>query len=396
LNRITLTEYRTRTFDRAQLSDEVGDAIYRRWGTKVEVDFPSPKTNNQWRITPGGWVGFLPVAPDVGLEIRPKVPIANLLRMFECAYDLQSVEFHDAIAGCETLEDFYSKLAAILSTRILHRSRRGFYRSYIATSEDLTAVRGRIDVRRHLSTPWTTSIPCDFEDHTADVVENQILTWTLSRIAHSASLNESARPRVRAAWRAVRNAATPKPFGARDCLDRLYNRLNDDYEPLHLLCRFFLEHTGPTITDGLAQSVPFVVNMARLFELFVAEWLRAHLRAFNPRYMIRWQDRATLGEHDQLQFSIDMVLHDRERSRDVAVIDAKYKVPDRVSNEDIAQVTLYAQLRDCRDAVLVYPAVPSRVLDATTPQHRIRTLWFALDDDLDVAGNALVESLLPR
>jgi 5-methylcytosine-specific restriction enzyme subunit McrC len=394
LKRLVLREYQRHVLPRDQLSYETGEAIFRRWGSKVDIEFPSPITANEWRITPSGWVGFLPVTPELGLDIRPKVPIANLLAMFEHAYGLRSLEFHKETAGCATLEDFYSKLAQILSTRVLHRARRGLYRGYIAASESLPAVRGRIDVRRHMSAPWSTGVPCDFEEHTADLVENQILAWTLSRIAHSASLAENVRPRVGAALRVVRGAATERPFRAKDCVDRLYNRLNEDYEQLHLLCRFFLEHTGPTLTDGEARTVPFVVNMARLFELFIAEWLRAHFREHDPRYIIRWQDRATLGDHDHLQFSIDMVLHDREQSRDVAVIDAKYKVPDRISNADIAQVALYAQLRDCRNAVLVYPAAPARPLDATTAQHRIQTLWFGLDGNLEVAGRQFAAMLL--
>ncbi|HEX6100671.1 MAG TPA: restriction endonuclease [Thermoanaerobaculia bacterium] len=394
MNRIELTEYAPRTFTRSQLSDEQGEAIYRLWGSKLDVEFPSPKTMNAWRITPHGWVGLLPVTRDLALDIRPKVPIANILRMFEYAYGLRSVEFHKEVAGCATLDGFYSKLAQILSTRILHRARRGLYRGYIPAAESLPAVRGRIDVRRHVSAPCTTSIPCDFEEHTTDVIENQILAWTLTRIAHSTSLAGSARPLVRNALRTVRNAATERTFRAADCVDRLYNRLNDDYQQLHLLCRFFLEHTGPTVSDGEAHTVPFVVNMARLFELFVAEWLRAYFRTHAPRYTIRWQDHASLGVHEHLRFSIDIVVHDRELDRNVAVVDAKYKVPDRVSTDDVAQVTLYAQLRDCRNAVLVYPAMPKRVLDATTPQqHRIRTLWFALEGDLDEAGRRFASEL---
>jgi 5-methylcytosine-specific restriction enzyme subunit McrC len=334
------------------------------------------------------------VTPDLGLEIRPKVPIANLLRMFEYAYGLRSVEFHEEIAGCATVDDFYSKLAEILSRRILHRARRGLYRGYVAAAESLPAVRGRIDVRRHSSAPWSAAVPCEFEEHTGDIIENQILVWTLSRIARSSALTDAVRPLVRTALRVVHGVASEQPVRARDCLHRLYNRLNDDYEQLHLLCRFFLEHTGPDLTDGEAQTIPFVVNMARLFELFLAEWLRAYLRRHAPRYALRWQDHATLGDRDQLRFSIDMVVHDREQARDVAVIDAKYKLPDDVSQADVAQVTLYAQLRDCRNAVLVYPSPPPKPFEAHTAHHRIRTLSFDLSGDLEAAGRSFASSLL--
>lgn len=391
MRRLELTEYRTCTFAREELSEATGEAIYRRWGGKVEIDFPSPKTDQQWRIKPTGWVGFLPVSKELGLDIRPKVPISNLLRMFEFAYGLRSIEFHEEVAGCTTIADFYSRLAALLSRRVLLRARRGLFRGYVGVSDDVAAIRGRVDIRSHVAAPWESRVPCHFEEHTPDLVENQILAWTLSRIIQNVSLADAARPVVRSAYRAVRAAATPRPFLARDCVDRLYNRLNTDYEPLHLLCRFFLEHTGPTMTDGEKSTVPFVVNVARLFELFVAEWLQAHLPS---RFVLRWQDRASLGTDDLLQFNIDMVLYDREEHRDIAVIDAKYKLPDHPSTEDVAQVTLYAQLRNCRDAILIYPSRPAKPVDATTSHHRIRTLWFGLEGDLETQGKTLCSMLL--
>jgi 5-methylcytosine-specific restriction enzyme subunit McrC len=394
VQRLELIEYQPRFLEREELSEADGEVIYRRWASRVEIDFPSPKTNHRWKLTSVGWAGYLPVTSELALEIQPKVSIQNLLRMFEHAYGLKSVEFHDATAGCATLADFYSKLAQILAQRVLLRVRRGLYRGYIPVDERLSAVRGRIDIRRHVSNPSNTRIDCHFEEHTADLVENQLLTWTLSRIVQNASLSEAARPLVRTAYRAMHQVTARQPFYASDCLGRLYNRLNDDYEQLHLLCRFFLEHTGPTITDGETKTVPFVVNMARLFELFVAEWLRAWLRQNAARYTLRYHDRTTLGENDLLKFDIDMVLYDSQTARAVAVIDAKYKVPDQPSSEDVAQITLYAQLRNCREAILVYPTPLTKMLDAVTAQHHLRSLFFDLDEDLDVAGERFAREVL--
>ncbi|MCX7038200.1 MAG: hypothetical protein NT005_03560 [Spirochaetes bacterium] len=43
------------------------------------------------------------------------------------------------------------------------------------------------------------------------------------------------------------------------------------------MCRFFLESSGPTHEPGGNLMLPFLVDMARLFELFVAEWLQQHI-----------------------------------------------------------------------------------------------------------------------
>ena len=57
----------------------------------------------------------------------------------------------------------------------------------------------------------------------------------------------------------------------------MYHRLNRDYEVLHALCRFFLENSGPAHSSGGHTFFPFLVDMAQLFERFVAGWLQKHL-----------------------------------------------------------------------------------------------------------------------
>ena len=54
------------------------------------------------------------------------------------------------------------------------------------------------------------------------------------------------------------------PVGADRCVGRTYNRLNADYEPMHALCRFFLENSGPAHARGDRSMLPFLVNMPRL------------------------------------------------------------------------------------------------------------------------------------
>ena len=77
-----------------------------------------------------------------------------------------------------------------------------------------------------------------------------------------------ALPLVRRTYRSVHAKARPYPFRANACVGRLYNRLNADYGTLHGLCRFFLDHSGPTHEAGDRTMLPFLVNMASLYEKF--------------------------------------------------------------------------------------------------------------------------------
>ena len=60
-------------------------------------------------------------------------------------------------------------------------------------------------------------------------------------------------------------------------LDRIQlDRLNRDYEPVLNLCRLLLESSTLNLQTGRVAQFAFVFDMNRLFEEFVAEFLRRH------------------------------------------------------------------------------------------------------------------------
>jgi 5-methylcytosine-specific restriction enzyme subunit McrC len=59
------------------------------------VEFPSPKTDHRWELTAQGWVGYIPLSPELGLSLQPKVSLEGLFRMLEYAYRLESFHFLD-------------------------------------------------------------------------------------------------------------------------------------------------------------------------------------------------------------------------------------------------------------------------------------------------------------
>jgi 5-methylcytosine-specific restriction enzyme subunit McrC len=86
-----------------------------------------------------------------------------------------------------------------------------------------------------------------YQEHTADIDDNQILAWTLWVIGRSGLCRpDRALLIVRHAFRQLQGAITLVPITAAMCVDRRYHRLNSDYAPLHALCRFSLAHSGPT------------------------------------------------------------------------------------------------------------------------------------------------------
>ncbi|MDF0591306.1 McrC family protein [Candidatus Methanocrinis natronophilus] len=390
IRRIELKEYETRRFPKGEISEELGMMIWQNYASQISIDEPSFKNGDQWCLTPNGWAGHIPLTPEFEISLLPKVDIKNLFGMLEYAYwvNSKSLKFLDGLTDCDSLEDFYETLAKFLALRVLDRGRKGFFRSYQPRKDRIPYVRGRFDVRKSCQKPWVVKPECSYEEHTSDVEDNQILAWTLRRILQSGACTERSLSQVRRAYQSLQGLATPIPFDPQDCISRFYNRLNEDYQPMHALCRFFLEQSGPSHRIGDRTMIPFMVDMARLYELFVAEWLKANIP---PDYLVRPHEEVVICRGGRVRFNIDLVVYDRDSQKALFVLDTKYKAPDHPGNSDISQVVTYATTKDCDEAVLIYPKLLN--MDIRIGKIRVRSLAFSLDCDLEEAGRIFLEDL---
>ncbi|WP_293144166.1 MULTISPECIES: restriction endonuclease [unclassified Microcoleus] len=386
---IELTEYQLATFQRNLIPELVGEKILQNYDKEIDIEFPNPKTKYQWHLKSKGRVGNIPITPEFHIAIRPKVPINNIFGMLDYAYEL-NINFPKGQIECESLEQVYERLANILAHKILERCRKGLYRDYLPKTEKLSYIRGRIDVREAVQKPWEVKLKCHYNEQTGDIEDNQILAWTLFIIGRSGLCSESVSSRVRKAFHALQGFVTLTSFKPEACLDRTYHRLNQDYQILHALCRFFLENTGPSHETGDRQMLPFLIDMAKLYEQFVAQWLTAN----TPKgFFVKQQHLVT---HDQNYFDrIDLLLCDIATGTVQYVLDTKYKAPDRVDSGDRHQIVAYANAVKCNNAILIYPQDLKQPLDIKNGYLRVRSLNFSLNDDLNEAGKIFLTSLLP-
>lgn len=385
---IEITEYENQSFILDEIPYSAGVELYEKYKTQVDIEFPTYTTRNRWKLKAKGWVGYIPVTPELHLKINPKVPIQNLFGMLEYAYNLKGFRFLKGLMDCESLENFYNNLAHILADKILERCRKGLYRTYLPKTQQLSYVRGRLDVQQIIQKPWNVKLKCNYEEHTADVKENQILAWTLYIIGRSSLCSERVSLTIRKAYHALQGLVTLQPCSAEDCIARQYNHLNEDYELLHNFCRFFLENSSPSYEIGNYKTLPFIVDMGHLYEFFVAEWLKKN----TPQgYFFQQQYTTEISQNRQL--IIDLLLCDASTGKAIAVLDTKYKALEQAVNTDIHQMISYANTTKCSQAFLIYPKDLTQPLDIKSDRIRVRSLTFSLDDNLDRAGQTFLKNL---
>lgn len=390
-----LTEYQTVRLPEGALPSRMGEILWRtldQAGKKLLVTFPSPKTDGMWQLTAQGWVGQIEFPHQLTLRISPKVPMARIFNLWEEAYDIRLAELGDGVTAVATVPQFFSVLAQILAQRVIRRGRQGFQKAYLRQTNRLPFVRGKlIPQKTSLATP-TIQLTCQYESQTTDIEDNQIVAYTLRQIARSGQCSPAAQTAVRQAYHLLQPLVTIRPFQPNNCQNRSYRRLNQDYATLHALCRFFLEHTGPRLATGDHQLMPFLLNMAQLYEQSLANWLKANLQL---PYQIKAQESTTLGPNDELRFQIDLTLYG-ENGRPLAVLDTKYKTPEKPSQADISQVITYAKAKGCHHALLIYPQPLPQPVHVMVGDVQLHTVTFGLKDSLSIEGQHFLQQLKSR
>jgi 5-methylcytosine-specific restriction enzyme subunit McrC len=376
------------------LTAEERDDLRRKYGKQLEIR-PTDESGC-YEIRSRGFVGHLPVSKSFTVSVAPKLPVSNIFGMLEYAYDLKSFELFKGQIAVETLNDLYEGLASILAKRVLDRARKGLYCSYVEETAKLQFVRGRIRIAETLQSLILGSIAlcCEYEDHTADLDENRILLWTLFSLRKLYFVNSELHKQVKRAYQALAGSITLEQKDAADCFGRQYHRLNDDYQPMHMLCGVFLEHLGPGLLAGEGRFLPFMLSMPKLFERFVARWLSSRLTEeirVAESHPVRVDLSYKTGEAGAKTFKMDIVLRDKADNA-LAVIDTKYKSDEKPDDDDIHQVVSYAHLMSTQNAILVYPSAKTKPMSFLMNDILVKVMTFDISRQ-DLGGNAFLNEL---
>lgn len=361
--------------------------LHHRHHRLIQVDFPNPLHPAHYLLRARGWAGQFS-SGGLHIVLKPKIPLANLFGMMETAYRFEGLQLSPGEDRSQSLEEVFGRLAALLARGIQARVRQGLYREYCDYQDDLRCLRGRLlfpPARR------PGALRCAYHEHSAQVPDNQILAWTLHRLRLLCFSDPEVQGLVRRVHRLMVALVTPHPVRPEACVARSYHRLNQDYRPLHGLCRFFLEHSGPLLGAGEHSFMPFAVHLPTLFEHYVASWLQDHL----PQALyLEVQHRAPLEGSQGLAFRVDLVLRTQRRGQVVAILDTKYKGDCEPAAEDVQQVVAYAVRLGANQAFLVYPSGRTRTRRIRVGGVLVQTLAFALEGNLENSGQAVLGGVL--
>lgn len=353
-------------------------------------------TEGRWRVTDVNKVGVAAIS-DVVLHVEPKTPLENIVYMASLGGHQLGLDNEIAQGASRALP---TAIASAFLFEVQRATRRGLVKGYRTVEESATVVRGRWDIARQLAARPGIPLPVEieFDDFTEDIVENQILASAL-RVVRGIDFSTQSIAAVLNRLQVIFADVTSLPRGVQ-LAERPLTRLTEHYAVALRLARVILESVSWTHRAGARVGGTFLVDMAAIFESYVAHRLRTELAAGNLHLTV--QDRRWWLDADHaVALRPDLVIS--SATDVVTVADTKYKVlgggAGAAPNPDVYQAVAYALALGVPEAHLIYVSGDVVARELKIPSVGVRILLHAVSlagtpEEVDASVATLAHSLV--
>lgn len=253
--------------------------------------------------------------------------IKNIYYMLTYAFKVLKQSNYEEVAS-EEFDMIQDLFAAILSKGVAQQLKQGLHREYINKIENLSVIKGKIDIPETLRNRVRRSqkVSCAFDELSENNILNQILKTTLLFLVRDDHVKEDRKRAIKKILLFFDGIDILEP--TRIKWNRLYyHRNNKNYEMLMNICYFVLDGMLQTTEKGDYKLMAFSdENMARLYEKFILEYYRQHHSYFSEvkAAQVKW-DLIDENVESTMRFlpvmQTDIFLRLNEK---VLIIDAKY------------------------------------------------------------------------
>lgn len=353
-----------------------------------------------------GYVGVLRTRDGTQIEVLPKIgkhdpdpaesreaeSRAILLRMLRALrgfrwYETAAADL--AQARMPLFEVFIQQF--LLATREVVR--RGLRSDYVSRQDNLFALRGQLQVGRHLAINLVRPdrFFTQFDEFSPDRSENRLIHTALIRV-----IRQSRSPANQRLGRELSFVFAEIPESTdieADFRRKRIDRGMHHYEPALAWAELILRGYSPLTGAGTAEAPSLMFPMAEVFETYVAQKLTRQLpQGFTLTRQARKHYLVTHRQAKWMQLKPDLLITDtRQGGSTRMLLDTKWKLLNQhnadsqkkygISQGDFYQLYTYGRfyLPDGGDLVLIYPQTPLfqaplEPFDFNDPKARLR-VW---------------------
>ena len=254
---------------------------------------------------------------------KKSIFIKNIYYMLAYAFRELTEGVYENIAK-EDFDNIQNLFAAVLVKGISKQLKQGLYREYISFNEDLSTLRGKINMPGTIQNynSQKRKISCDYDELSENNMLNQILKMSSLLLIKNENVDVEYKNELKKEMLFFSDVDLINP-GLINWSGIKFHRNNSSYRMLISICQLLLEGMLLTTTEGEYRLASFVDDqrMCRLYEKFILEYYIKEwpdIKASAPE--IKWALDDGVGTMLPTMQS-DIVL---ERDDRILIIDAKY------------------------------------------------------------------------
>ena len=250
--------------------------------------------------------------------------IKNIYYMLSYAFTALDQGDYKEVAK-EEFENIHNLFAAILAKGIGRQLKQGLYREYLNCKENVTAVRGKIDMPGTIQNRLARKriLTCEFDELSENNLLNQILKTTVMLLLCHSKVDQAYKSDLKKEMLFFSNVDTVNPTAIKWSAIR-FQRNNNNYRILISLCQLILEGMLMTTETGEHRLASFFdeQHMCRLYEKFILEYyIKEWPQVTATASQIKWAlDDGVEAMLPVMQSDIMLTKNDNK----VLIIDAKY------------------------------------------------------------------------
>ena len=320
----------------------------------------------QYRLKSAQYVGII-AAPGVRLEILPKIEKVEkiktrgtLIKMIGAAL---SIPIYDGeITTLNTQDrDLLEILILVFARRLVGEVRKGLTRNYDRHKDDLSRLRGKLDVTRQFTkfAAMPQVLACEFDEFSSDNPLNRLLACVTSVLLRKTNLATTQRllAEIDAHFSEVMPVTVQQALREPTTLDRK----NQRWSACEKLARLLLQSLYQTVRGGKREGVALLFDMNKLFEAYVTRLTQRILRPKGYTVWAQKPQKALVHDNDGAPaFITKPDIYVKGHSQ-IVIIDTKWKPLDfskrnlGISQADAYQMHGYARVYDAKKTILLYP-----------------------------------------
>lgn len=366
------------TPSRRVLPQRLYDRLYRSEGAREDRGEAPVFRWRRNHCLVGPWVGVMQV-PGLQLEILPKTDEiasqdadqevrdirSNLMEML-LRGGLGAVRARGVADLALKRGNLHDQLVDAFLERTLFELRRGLDRGYATEEDNLTTLRGKLVLSRHvaLNSAQKTRFFCR-HDVLTEATQIGVRLKQACRVLAARTLPVAVLVKCQQVL-ALLDDVPDVTFRHRET-EPVFTRQNERFEDIYGFACMLLEGQAPDARSGEVETFSLLFDMEQVFERYIAAFLASEVMhrfggaSLYPQAKGHRHSLYLDGQEKVLRMAPDLLfVHETVDAKQTLIVDTKWKrladeAGGRPSRPDLYQLYAYLHRYDCQRAFLLYP-----------------------------------------